>query len=52
MKKALESVAGVTSVDVDFRSKTATVTVDKNKKDIDALVKAVTGAGFKAKAKN
>jgi copper chaperone len=45
VKKALEEVAGVVSVDVSLDDKSATVI---GQADVDALIKAVENAGFEA----
>ncbi|MBQ7264397.1 MAG: heavy-metal-associated domain-containing protein [Synergistaceae bacterium] len=45
VKKALESVAGVSSVEVDLEGKAATVTLSGDVGD-DALSKAVVDAGY------
>lgn len=52
VKKALEGVPGVKTVKVNFSDKSATVMVEKDKKDVDSLVKAVEAKGFKAEVKN
>lgn len=49
VKKAIESVNGVTSVDVDLESKTATVTFDDEVATSDAVAGASTNAGYPAK---
>lgn len=46
VKKALEKVSGVSKVEVDFASKTATVTYDPDQTQPEALVKATTDAGY------
>ncbi len=46
VKKALEKVSGVSKVEVDFSSKTATVTYDPDQTQPEALVKATTDAGY------
>ncbi len=51
MKKALSSVAGVKKVDLNFGKKLVTVNVEKAKKDVNALIKAIEEAGFTAKAR-
>jgi periplasmic mercuric ion binding protein len=46
VKKALEKVPGVSSVDVQFEKKQVLVTFDDAKTTTDALVKATTNAGY------
>ena len=46
VKKALEKVRGVSSVDVRFEKKQVLVTFDDAKTNTDALVKATTNAGY------
>src|SRR6266702_6601473 len=46
VKKALERVPGVSSVDVRFEKKQVLVTFDDAKTSTDALVKATTNAGY------
>ncbi|MFN3919220.1 MAG: mercury resistance system periplasmic binding protein MerP [Methylohalobius sp.] len=46
VKKALEKVSGVSAVEVDFASKTATVTYDPDRTEPQALVQATTDAGY------
>ncbi len=46
VKKALEKVPGVSSVDVRFDKKQVLVTFDDAKTNTDALVKATTSAGY------
>ena len=46
VKKALEKVPGVSSVDVRFEKKQVLVTFDDAKTNADALVKATTNAGY------
>src|SRR5260370_33282422 len=46
VKKALEKVRGVSSVDVRFEKKQVLVTFDDAKTNADALVKATTNAGY------
>ncbi len=48
VKKALERVSGVQAVEVDFASKTATVTYDPAKTQPEALIQATTDAGYPA----
>lgn len=51
VKHAMEGVAGVRSVGVDFSAKTATVRFDPSKTTIAAIAKASTNAGYPARAK-
>jgi|APLak6261668527_1056067.scaffolds.fasta_scaffold53907_1 mercuric ion binding protein len=46
VKKSLEKVSGVSTVEVDFDKKTATVTYDPDKAQPEALTKATTNAGY------
>lgn len=46
VKKALEKVSGVSVVKIDFDNKTATVTYDSDKTQLEALTKATTNAGY------
>lgn len=46
VKKSLEKVSGVQSAKVDFDKKTATVIIDPDKAQPDALIKATTNAGY------
>src|SRR5436305_13111648 len=46
VKKALEKVPGVSSVDVRFEKKQVLVTFDDTKTNPDALVKATTNVGY------
>lgn len=46
IKKALKNVTGVQQVNVDFDSKTAAVSFDPQKTNIDALIKATTNVGY------
>lgn len=46
VKKSLEKVPGVSTVQVDFGKKTATVTYDPDKAQPEALTKATTNAGY------
>jgi copper chaperone CopZ len=49
VKKALSGVAGVKKVELDFDAKVAKVTVESDKKNVDALIKAVKEKGFEAR---
>ncbi len=48
VRKAMERVDGVRDVDVDFDSKTATVTFDDAKTTADAVAQASTDVGYPA----
>jgi len=50
VRKAMEGVAGVKSVAVDFDAKTATVVFDPSQTTIDAIAAASTNAGYPAHA--
>jgi periplasmic mercuric ion binding protein len=49
VRKAMQSVKGVKSVDVDFTAKTATVVFDPAVTTPDAIAQASTNAGYPAK---
>jgi mercuric ion binding protein len=49
VRKAMQGVDGVQSVDVDFGAKTATVVFDPAVTTPDAIVRASTSAGYPAK---
>lgn len=51
IRKALEKVPGVTDTKVDTREESVTVTFDSNQTDTSAIARAVTEAGFPAKAR-
>jgi mercuric ion binding protein len=51
VKKSLLDVPGVTNVAVSAEDKTAVVTFDDSKTQVDALVKATTNAGLSFRAK-
>ena len=51
IRKALEKVPGVTDTKVDTRAETVTVTFDPSRTDTSAIARAVTEAGFPAKAR-
>lgn len=51
VKKAMEGVAGVTSVAVNFDAKTATVIFDPAVTNADAVAAASTNAGYPASVK-
>lgn len=46
VKKALDSVSGVSKVDVSFAKKEAVVTFDDAKTSVNALTKATANAGY------
>ena len=46
IRKALKKVAGVISAKADYDSKTATVTFNPDKTNVEALVKATANAGY------
>ncbi|WCL52894.1 heavy-metal-associated domain-containing protein [Gimibacter soli] len=48
VRKAMEKVDGVLSVETDYESKTATVVFDPSKADTDAIAAASTNAGYPA----
>jgi mercuric ion binding protein len=49
VRKAIMSVAGVSSVDVSYAKKTAVVTFDDAKTSLDAVTQASANAGYPAK---
>jgi periplasmic mercuric ion binding protein len=51
VKKALSRVEGVTAVQASSETKTATVTFDDTKTNIEALIKATADAGYPATLK-
>ena len=51
-KSLLEDVPGVTNVVVSAGDKTAVVTFDDSKAEVDALVKATTNAGYPSAPKS
>ena len=51
VSKAIENVEGVTSVDVDYASKTAEVTFDDTVTDVNTVAAASTNAGYPATPK-
>lgn len=51
IRKALNKVPGVTDAKASFDTKTATVTFDPDKTNVDALIKATTNAGYPATLK-
>ena len=50
VRKAMEGVAGVKSVKVDFEAKTATVAYDPSTATVAAIAAASTNVGYPAKA--
>ncbi len=48
VRKAMEKVAGVRDVKVDFKAKTATVLFDPTQATIEAIALASTNAGYPA----
>ena len=52
VKASLLAVPGVTHVDVSATDKTAVVTYDDSKANVDALVKATTNAGYPSSPKS
>jgi mercuric ion binding protein len=52
VKKAMEGVEGVRSVEVDFDAKTATVVFDPAATNADAIAAASTNAGYPAAAQS
>ncbi len=48
IRKALQGVDGVQNAKVDFSSKTANVTFDPKKTNIETLIKATTNVGYPA----
>lgn len=51
VRRALEKVPGVHEAKVDFDTKTATVTFDPEKTNVEALIQATTNAGYPATVK-
>lgn len=52
VKKAIEKVNGVQSVEIDFAAKTATVVFDPSVTSIEAIAAASTNAGYPASVKS
>ena len=48
VRKAMGKVSGVSSVDIDYQSKTATVTFDPKRTKASAIALASTNAGYPA----
>lgn len=51
VRKALEKVPGVTTAKVDLDTKTATVTFDPAKTNVETLTRATTDAGYPSSLK-
>jgi copper chaperone len=49
VEKALKGLGGVQAAEADLAAKTVTVTYDANKASRDALVAAITDAGYEVK---
>jgi mercuric ion binding protein len=49
VKKSLSAVPGVSKVAVSFEQKSATVTFDDKRTNVQALIKATTDAGYASK---
>jgi len=49
VEKALRGLAGVTAAEVNLAAKTARVTYDPAKVNLDAMKEAVTDAGYEVK---
>jgi len=52
VKKTLEHVSGVSKATVSFKEKTAIVTYDDGKTDVNKLIAATTGAGYPSAPKS
>ena len=52
VKASLQAVPGVSNVVVSFEDKTAIVTFDDSKTQVDVLVKATTNAGYPSEPKS
>jgi periplasmic mercuric ion binding protein len=52
VKKSLEGLPGVAKVTVSYKDKTATVTYDDNKADVEGLTAATTNAGYPSAPKS
>ena len=48
IKKALSSVLGTENISINYAKKTATVTFNPQQTNSDALIKAITNAGYPA----
>ncbi|MBP1685522.1 MAG: hypothetical protein H6Q33_1665 [Deltaproteobacteria bacterium] len=51
-RTALESVPCVRKAEVDFNKKEAYVTADKQRLDIQAMIKALAGVGYQGSVKS
>ncbi len=51
IRKALEKVPGVSKVEADFDSKSATVTSDPDKTGVEALIRATANVGYPSTAR-
>jgi len=51
IRKALKKVPGVTQAKADFDSKTATVTYDPDKTNVEALTEATANVGYPSSVK-
>ena len=52
VKASLQRVPGVSHVVVSFEDKTAVITYDDSKAQVDALIKATTNAGYPSSPKS
>jgi periplasmic mercuric ion binding protein len=52
VKASLQAVPGVNNVVVSFEDRTAVVTYDDSKAQVDALIKATTNAGYPSAPKS
>ena len=52
VKQTLSAMPGVTSVEISFEDKTATVTFDDTKVDVNTLTNATTDAGYPSAPKS
>ena len=52
VKKSLEDVPGVAKVTVSYKDKTATVTYDDNKADVQGFTATTTNAGYPSAPKS
>ena len=52
IKMAVKKVDGVQDAKADYESGTATITLDPEKADVDKVIAAIEGAGYKAKKKD
>ena len=49
VQKSLSAVPGVAKAEVSYKDKSATVTFDDKKTNVQALIKATTNAGYASK---